>query len=100
MRYEKPMVMDLSAGARAAGAPFGCFDGGAPESGSGFCQTGGSVTHVNDSVCTTGPVPGLGSTNANCYSGVAVAGVLTGCQSGGSVTYTLETCTSGPSPVL
>jgi hypothetical protein len=68
MRYQKPVVMDLSAGSRASGQwPLGCYNG---EVGNGLwndCQygtTGGGPGNT----CGAGPQPG-GHDPSVCISG-------------------------------
>lgn len=96
MRYEKPIVLDLSAGARATGQePLGCYSGNAP-GGTGLCEAGtGGTAWVNP--CAVGPAPG-GSGGDTCVSGAAASGGA--CISGAGGPSIYDTCTVGPSAQL
>jgi hypothetical protein len=92
MRYEKPVVMDLSLRARtASGEPNGCYNGADP-AGEDLCQTGGAPTSLGNQ-CATGPTPG-GTLPPLCISGGAALLCMTGAGGG-----TFDTCTSGPQPI-
>ena len=98
MRYEKPLVVDLSAGARARGqGPLSCITGNVAQGastcmiGNGaneYCSTGNSVTgscvgggNVGGTSCYSG-----GSPSGYCVAGVTGANDPTGCKAGPSYT--------------
>ena len=92
MRYEKPVVIDLSLRARAAsGEPDGCYSGTAP-AGTQICLTGGTPGPFGNQ-CATGPDPGVTSPPL-CVPG----GAPLFCLTGSIGTTTADTCTSGPQP--
>jgi hypothetical protein len=95
MRYEKPIVMDLSAGARSTvgQGPLSCMDGTTP-GGVGMCSvgTGGASVGV---LCTVGPAPGSSSPSI-CYSGVVVDNL---CEAGTVGNAVADDCTVGPSNI-
>lgn len=77
MKYEKPIVVNLGARARAAGQdPLSCMSGNAPMGGSRICGAGASPAYVAG--CQTGNATG------DCSSGMAAS----------------FTCLSGPAPDL
>lgn len=93
MRYEKPVVMNLDAQARAAGQePLGCISGA--DANNYVCATGG-VAYPDIGPCTSGPTPGTGWPTV-CATGPAV-GTDGACVGGGSP-IEVEPCTSGISP--
>jgi len=95
MRYEKPIVMDLAAGARASGkAPLSCYAGPTPGPNWYLCETGGDPFTPAQS-CGVGPAPGTGSATM-CISGVSVISV---CASGSGGMHD-DYCTVGPSAVF
>ena len=92
MRYEKPVVIDISLRARmVSGEPNSCYPGATPGPDWYLCETGGDPFSPAQS-CTVGPAPGTGSTNM-CISGVSVLSV---CESGAGG-YHDSYCTVGPS---
>jgi hypothetical protein len=95
MRYEKPIVMDLSRAARSGGQqPLSCFDGGTPSGPIAYCRSGGApASPLNP--CVVGPGPG-GSGEPVCYAGV---GATIFCEAGGAGS-TADTCTAGPSNIF
>ena len=94
MRYEKPVVIDLSLRARtASGEPNGCYVGFVPGD-TGICQTGTGPTGSLDYQCATGPNPGV-SSPAMCIPGGDPSGM---CNTGASGTWE-DSCTSGPNGV-
>ena len=95
MRYEKPLVIDMSLRARtASGEPESCYNGTTP-AGMGFCQAGTSPSDFLGNQCNNGPDPGV-STPAICVSGLFAGGG--GCMSGSAGTSVPDACTSGPQP--
>jgi len=96
MRYEKPIVMDLGARARAAGQwPLGCYSGGVGSGGWGDdCQYGTTGDGIANK-CTTGPMPGTAA-DPVCISG-SVPTVLF-CMTGGVGDNLDQPCASGPAP--
>jgi hypothetical protein len=87
MHYEKPVVMDLSAGARAAGQePLSCWSGSAYINGDACMVGDGNWS------CAVGP----GATYETCVGGTTVTDGL--CV-GGSVPIASDLCTSGPAPI-
>jgi hypothetical protein len=93
MRYEKPIVMDLSAGARAAGqGPLGCIPG--VDANNYACSTG-DVAYPDLGPCTSGPVPETGWPTL-CAAGPAVGGE--GACVGGGSPIQIEPCTVGIGP--
>lgn len=94
MRYEKPIVMDLSAAARTSGqGPLSCYAGGVPGPLFYLCETGGDPYNPAQS-CGVGPAPGTGS-ETMCISGAVVASL---CESGlGGLKD--DYCTAGPSAI-
>ena len=94
MHYEKPIVMDLSIPAKAAGQePESCINGTVP-AGLLFCQTGGTPMNTGDT-CNAGPQPGAGGADL-CVAGDIPASSY--CEIGTGATLT-DFCTTGPSPV-
>jgi hypothetical protein len=94
MRYQKPVVMDLSAGARASGQwPLGCYNGTTP-GGSSYCQFGTGGDSI-DYVCNVGPLPDTDGFEA-CITGLDP--MLTFCMFGSGGAPPEDTCTSGPLP--
>ena len=94
MRYQKPIVMDLSGQARASGlTPLGCYNGTAAGI-TEFCQTGGSPLPALFN-CGSGPVPAVGPGFA-CISGAMPETSF--CMIGTGATA-IDACTSGPQPV-
>ena len=96
MRYEKPIVVDLSMPAKAAGQePESCINGGTP---AGpilqMCQTGGNPNNLLNG-CSTGPQPGGGG-SPFCVSGNSPITIY--CMTGTGAA-SADTCTSGPTPV-
>ena len=92
MRYMKPMMVELFAGARASGEwEFSCYSGGTPGGDWYLCETGGSPYSPAQS-CGVGPAPGTGS-QTMCISGAAVLSVCETGAGGYHDTY----CTVGPS---
>lgn len=92
MRYEKPIVIDLSASARASGQePLSCYPGPTPGDDWYLCETGGGPYSPVQG-CNVGPAPGSGS-QVMCISGVAVLSVCESGAGGWHDTY----CTVGPS---
>lgn len=84
MRYEKPIVMDLSAGARAAGRwPLACISGGTATD-TETCGTGTAAGWT----CSAGTNGALGDT---CYEGSNPGSGWEDCFPGSSATY----CASG-----
>ena len=95
MRYQKPMVMDLSAGARASGqGPLGCYNGNNPGGGIPVCGTGTNPTDFGDvcrpggtvisyQVCAYGAAPTTGPGNPVCSNGT-ILGNNDSCQQGAS----------------
>ena len=95
MRYEKPLVIDLSLRARtASGEPEGCYTGISP-AGTGLCQTGTSPTNFMGNQCNTGPTPDINPPPV-CISGAAATGAGF-CMAGASGGIN-DSCTSGPQP--
>lgn len=93
MRYEKPVVMDLSAAARAAGLdPLGCYNGSSP-AGRPWCQAGTSAS-VFGGKCEVGPGPGTFDP-ASCFPGGSATWV---CVIGGAPTGPSDTCSTGTVP--
>ena len=102
MRYEKPVVMDLSAGARAAGhGPLACVPGAsavegvescAPGNGAGWSCSGGPFGG-NEAVCASGGDPGFGN---DCLNGTTVTGYCMGGSLGG---HDPSGCRAGPFPL-
>ena len=93
MRYEKPIVMDLSGQARASGLmPLGCYNGTAAGL-TEVCQTGTSPGSFTFN-CGSGPVPAVGAGIA-CISGVTPETFY--CMTGG-LAIPSDNCTSGPQP--
>jgi len=99
MRYEKPLVVDLSAGARARGQwPLSCLIGNGA-SGTEICATGNGAK----SYCSVGngvknPVPscvGGGTVNppGDCYSGGNASGYY--CEAGVSGADDPTGCNAG-----
>jgi hypothetical protein len=84
MRYEKPRVMDLSVGARAAGqGPLGCYNGDSPGD-IPVCATG---TNPETSGCRPGGSPGnwevcTGGSGAYACASGSGAEVSDTCQTG------------------
>jgi hypothetical protein len=96
MRYEKPIVMDLSAAARARGqGPLSCLSGDNP-GGLNMCAAGVNPTTCSNT-CGVGPAPRSGSGDINfCYTGPSANTI---CESGGSGYASFDDCTSGPTNV-
>jgi len=94
MRYQKPVVMDLSAGARATGQdPLSCYSGNTP-GGQGACQMGtGGATWSG--TCVTGPNAG-GAGASICVGGLSA---FFTCSSGTGPGFD-DTCTTGALPQL
>jgi hypothetical protein len=101
MRYEKPMVMDLSA--RAAGQiPLVCFSGNGPGGGGGClggtspwytsCGAGGEADYQ---ACVGGS--GASGTWDDCFSG-STPGSGGYCAAGGTPGAGSDSCTNGPTP--
>jgi len=96
MRYEKPIVMDLGAGARAAGQwPLGCFSGYTGDGLWNDCQYGTNGEGMGNR-CTTGPSPGSAA-DPVCISGTNPSVSL--CQSGINGSDFGDSCHSGPGDV-
>lgn len=104
MRYEKPIVMDLGARARAAGQwPLGCYSGGVGGGGWSDCQDGagggtcqyGASGRGNANGCTTGPQAGGGG-DPVCISGSVPTEPF--CMTGGGGFDYEQPCMSGPAP--
>jgi len=97
MLYQKPIVMDLSASARASGlGPLSCFDGAFP-GGVLWCGvgSGGNAPSAN---CVVGPNATGGP--VFCANGLNTA-PDNWCQSGTGGTWPGgDTCTSGPGVVI
>jgi len=95
LRYEKPIIMDLSSGARASGqiAPQSCMAGSTPGADWYLCETGGNPFTPAQS-CGVGPDPGTGSSTM-CISGASVLSVCASGAGGFHDTY----CTNGPSAI-
>jgi hypothetical protein len=92
MRYEKPIVIDLSQRARTvSGEPNSCYAGTTPGEDFYLCETGG-VPYTPAQSCGVGPAPGTGSSTM-CISGVSV---LSLCESGAGG-FKDNYCTVGPS---
>ena len=97
MRYEKPIVMDLSTRARFANGqgPLSCMDGSSPVH-EGVCGTGTDPSFI--ATCTAGPTAG------DCAGGSSAGAT---CLSGSTTTLNYEcaagtggaagSCTVGPS---
>ena len=94
MRYEKPLVVDLSAGARARGqGPLSCITGNGAQ-GANTCMTGnGAKEYCSNGNSVTGSCVGGGNVGGtSCYSGVSPTGYCevgaggaddpTGCNAG------------------
>jgi hypothetical protein len=86
MRYEKPIVKDLSAQARATGDwPLGCYNG---SSNSTVCATGSGVTSGRD-----GCRAGSGATFGVCAAGINPGGSNPQCAAGTG--GNADTCSAG-----
>ncbi len=88
MRYGKPLVVDLSAGARAAGqGPLGCYNGDGANGWSEVCYTG-TGPRYSIPPCRTGNRPPAvgdcigGSSAFCCESGASGSNDPNGCRSG------------------
>jgi hypothetical protein len=92
MRYEKPIVMDLGAGARFAGGqgPLSCLSGDTP-GGVNVCDVGTNGGTWSNT-CEVGPVPGS-NPPPNCYSGSSPIF----CEAGAGGFGGGDICTVGPS---
>ena len=99
MRYEKPVVINLSKSAVQGEDSMACMPGGNVL---GFCTAGGDPTF-----CAAG-TSGAAYPGEDCYPGAAPTegfacvpgGAATGfeCATGGAPLY-VGACTSGPSPI-
>jgi len=91
MRYKKPVIIDLSAGARSVKGqqvvPTGCHSGGAAGSPSEQCAAG-AIADWTGPVCETGSSPDQG----DCLGG---AGAYY-CESGSSGPSDPDGCRTGP----
>ena len=93
MRYEKPVVIDLSLRARtASGEPEGCYSGGTPTV-PATCQAGTGPSGA-EHTCLLGPAPGSVFPEM-CLPGLEAG---SGCMSGYAGSPISDTCTSGPQP--
>jgi hypothetical protein len=101
VRYQKPIIIDLSSSARATGQdPLGCYSGNTPSGLSNWCQAGTNVTNVSIYTCVAGPVPDGNTFYGTCITGPAVTGMAGAiCQTGTAGNNYGDTCTSGPQPV-
>ena len=96
MRYEKPLVIDMSLRARtASGGLESCYDGNSASGGAGWCVVGTLPSMPPYYQCTTGLTPG-GGTPAMCISGGSAGSG--GCVTGAAGTTVEDSCTSGPQP--
>jgi hypothetical protein len=99
MHYQKTVVMDLSAGARAAGqGPLGCYNGDMP-GGFNWCQFGIGVSNPILYQCLAGPLPGPGPGEV-CISGGSPATsppVVYFCMTGAGGDHWGDSCEFGPS---
>ena len=98
MRYEKPVVMNLNAGARSATGdwPLGCFSGAVGNGLWNDCQYGTSGAGMANQ-CIDGPDPGT-SADPVCITGINPTVSL--CQSGTGGSDFGDSCEFGPSDVL
>lgn len=92
MRYERPIVMELSA--RASGQePLGCYDGVIADSPNEICFAGGAPSFT-EPPCWPGSSPGA-AMPGDCIGGTAAFY----CEAGVSGTLDPDGCRAGPSVV-
>jgi len=93
MRYQKPVVMDLSAAARGQG-PLGCYNGEGP-GGNQWCQSGTSPTSMPFQ-CNVGPNAGGIIPQDACITGNSPT--VGFCMTGVGGANWGDACTTGPVP--